>query len=271
MLNNLKDTPIAHSDIYKYQLKMEEFFVLYFENQQMLIDASGIWMNNGDLSEMANIISKTYPEKAVLKYAEAIKYGPNTLGEQAIILRLNLNWLPDFVDIKQKAGLVPINYSFYPTNHEDIAEGAGQFSWYFEQDKTYMMCLGKKETNGATVLSNDKGVLKLDDKEVSFSVGYWRISPQSYFSDTFKNNKLRKGNYVLVLKTSHKENNNDKNIQVELTDDTKTLLNKGQAKYAIKNNEVRIPFAIDNSLLTISLKPTDHPIEINSISIEMTQ
>ena len=65
--------------------------------------------------------------------------------------------MPDFADIKQKAGLIPVNFKFYPTNHEAMAEGAGQFSWYFEKDKSYTMCLGEKETNGAKILyDNDK-------------------------------------------------------------------------------------------------------------------
>lgn len=269
MLEHLNNSAISKTDIFKYYQKMEEFFVLYFENQQMLIDAAGIWMNNGDRVQMANIIKITNPEQAVEKYAEAIQYGPNTLGEQAIILRLNLNWLPDFADIKQKAGLIPIDYTFFPTNHEAMAEGAGQFAWYFKKDKSYAMCLGEKETNGATVLPDHQGVLKLDTAKVSFSVGYWRISPQNYFSDTFKNNKLRKGKYVLVLRTSQKEGNSKhKKIKVELRNESAVLLNADKTTFQVKNNEVQVPFEIDNSLLNISLKTVDSTIELEGFSIE---
>ena len=224
-------------------------------------------MKGGDMKKMANIIKNTYPEKAILKYAEAIKYGPNTLGEQAIIPRLNLNWLPDFIDIKQKAGLVPVNYTFYPTNHEEMAEGAGQFSWYFKKDKSYRMCLGSKETNGANVLPDHEGVLKLDAAKVSFSVGYWRISPQNYFSDTFKNNKFKKGKYMLTLEVYPLEGKGKK-IKVELTNGNDELLNKSKTIFEVKNNQVRVPFDIDNSLLNISMKAIDLPIKIDCFSVE---
>ncbi len=269
MLSNIKDAAVVNSDMFKYYQKMEEFFVLYFENQQKLIDAAGIWMDNGDMQKMADIIKKTYPEKAILKYAEAIKYGPNTLGEQGIILRLNLNWLPDFADIKQKAGLIPVNYTFYPTNHEEMAEGAGQFAWYFKKDKSYKMCLGEKETNGGTVLPDGEGVLKLDTGKVSFSVGYWRLSPQNYFSDTFKNNKFKKGKYALILKVNPKGGNSKgKKIHVELTNESEVMLNNGKTTFKVKNNEVRVSFDIDHSLLNISMKAVESPIYLDGFSVE---
>lgn len=269
ILNNLKDTSVANSDIFKYHQKMEEFFVLYFENQQMLIEAAGIWMKGGDMQKMADIIKKTNPEKAILKYAEAIAYGSNTLGEQAIILRLNLNWLPDFVDIKQKAGLVPIKYTFYPTNHEDMAEGAGQYTWYFKKNKSFSMCLGEKETNGGMVLSDHQGVLKLDTEKVGFPVGYWRISPQNYFSDTFKNNKFKEDEYMLTLEVNPLGGNNEgKKIKVELTNDNDEVLNKDKTIFKVKNNQVRVPFDINNSLLNISMKAVDSSIELDGFSVE---
>lgn len=195
ILDRLGQAPIAETQAYKYYKGMEEFFILYFENQHLLEQAAGIVLDGGDLKTAAEIIKKAHPEKAILKYAEAIAHGPNTVGEQAIILRLNLNWLPDFVDIKQRTGLIPIEYSFYPTNHEALAQNPGIYAYLFKKDKTFTLCLGQKETNGTTILENDdrSGFLRLGTKKVDFAVGYWRKVPENYFSDIFKDNRLLPG------------------------------------------------------------------------------
>lgn len=272
MLNNTDELAITNSNMFKYHQKMEEFFILYFENQQLLMDAAGIWINDGDKGQMANIITQTNPEKTIEKYAEAIAHGPNTLGEQAIIVRLNLNWLPDFVDIKQKAGIQPIAYNFYPTHHELMAEGAGQFSWFVDKNKNFSMCLGEKETKSTQIFSPQEGFLKLDTAKVSISVGYWRISPQNYFSDTFKNNKLRKGSYVLRVQVNSQQNKRRfPKVNIVLTDENKQLLNQGKTIFKVRNNEILVPFEINNSLLTIALKTTNSSIELKSFSVEWIQ
>lgn len=267
ILNKLSKDPIAKTEPYKYYKEMEEFFVLYFENQHLLEQASGICMNGGDLKTAAEIIKKANPEKVILKYAEAITHGPNTVGEQAIILRLNLNWLPDFVDIKQKTGLIPIEYSFYPTNHEAMAQNPGIYSYLFKKDKSFTLCLGQKETNGATILEGDdqSGILSLGNKKVDFALGYWRKVPQNYFSDTFKDNKLIKGKYVLKIPISSVSKSQ---IIIELKDDAGRILNRDHTQLIQKNREIEIPFQIGYSLLHISMKSPNENVDLKGLVIE---
>lgn len=267
ILDKLGQTPIAETKPYKYYKGMEEFFILYFENQHLLEQAAGIFLNGGDLKTAAEIIKKANPEEAILKYAEAITHGPNTVGEQAIILRLNLNWLPDFVDIKQKTGIMPIEYDFCPTNNEAFAQNPGSYSYLFKKDKSFTLCLGQKETNGATILENDdqSGILRLGNKKVDFAVGYWRKVPQNYFSDTFKDNRLIKGNYVLKIPTASVSNSK---IIIEFKDDAGRILNRDHTQLITKNGEIKIPFQIGHSLLHISMKSPNENVDLKGLVIE---
>lgn len=267
ILDKLSEAPIAETKPYKYYKGMEEFFLLYFENQHLLEQASKICMNDGNLKAAAEIIKKANPEKAIVKYTEAIAYGPNTVGEQAIIVRLNLNWLPDFVDIKQKTGLMPIEYNFYPTNHEAMAQNPGIYTYLFKKDKSFTLCLGQEETNGAIILEGDdqSGVLRLGNKKVDFAVGYWRKVPQNYFSDTFKDNRLIKGNYILKIPTASVSNSK---IIIELKDDAGRILNRDHTQLIPKNGEIKIPFQIGHSLLHISMKSPNENVDLKGLVIE---
>jgi len=272
ILEKLSDSDISKTEVYKYFKNMEEFYILFFDNQKMLVEAAGIWINDGDLNVAAEIMRKTYPEKAILKYAEAITHGPNTLGEQAIILRLNLNWLPDFADIKQKAGLLPIECKFYPTNHEETAQRGGHYTYYFEKNHNYNMCLGEKETNGATVLEDNNGVLRLGATAVKFPVGYWRRVGPDYWSYKFKDHKLIAGKYRWVLEANPLSNNRDgSEIIVELTNDANEVLNKNQSTFTLKNNKIIVPFEINHSLLNISIKAVESSIDLAGFKIEQVK
>lgn len=270
ILESLSDTEIAKTEVFLYYKNMEEFFILFFENQEMLIKAAGIWLDGGDLNTAAEIMKKTHPEKAILKYAEAITHGPNTVGEQSIILRLNLNWLPDFVDIKQKTGVLPVVYSFYPTNHEAIAQRPGSYTYLFKENNNFTRCLGEKETNGANILKTDdlSGVLRLDSENVNFSLGYWRHVPENYWSDTFKDNKLIKGKYILKMPMASETN---PQIIIELKDDDGRVLNSKYTQPILKDGAIEIPFEIGHSLLHINMKSLKKSIDIGSLIVERIQ
>lgn len=266
LLESLSNTDIAKTETYLYYKNIEEFFILFFKNQEMLIEAAGIWLDGGDLNKAAEIMKKTYPEKAVLKYAEAINHGPNTVGEQSIILRLNLNWLPDFVDIKQKTGVIPIEYSFYPTNHEAIAQRPGSYTYLFRIDKSFTVCLGQQETNGAMILKNDdySGFLRLGTEKVNFALGYWRHVPQNYWSDTFKDNKLIKGKYILKIPMASDGNSQ---ITIELKDDAGKVLNSEHLQFINENRMIEIPFEIGHSLLHIDMKALNEAADMKGLIV----
>ena len=130
------------------------------------------------------------------------------------------------------------------------------------------MCLGEKETNGATILEENNGTLKLDQTLVSFPVGYWRKVEPNYWSDTFKDFKLIAGNYILKINTNAlSANNNGLEMNIELKNDKGKVLNKN-TRFKVKNNEVSVPFAINHSLLNISMKASVTTIELTGFTIE---
>jgi hypothetical protein len=269
ILDELREKQVAVSglDIFNYYRGMEEFFIIFFENEKLLIESAGLCME-GKPGEAREIIMKASPEEAALKYAEAIQFGPKTAGEEAIILSLNLRWLPDFIDIKQKAGLLPVEYKFYPTHHEPLAQGVGNYTYFAGKNKKITVCLGKKETGGAVVLGENGGALILNSEPVEFSVGHWRKVPVKYFSDTWKDNRLFPGKYNLVFRLS--ENVSERaagNIEVTLRNDSDEMLNRQEA-YRIQDSAILVPFEIGRSLLHISIKSPDHEIKISGFKVE---
>ncbi len=269
LLNKLKENqaPVSNTNTFNYYRCMEEFFIFFFENEKLLIESAGLCME-GTPELARDIIKKANPEEAVLKYAEAIKYGPQTIGEKAIILSLNLKWLPDFIDIKQKAGLQPMEYKFYPTHHEPLAQGVGTYTYLAEANRKITVCLGEKESNGGSVSEAYGGALILSSEAVEFSVGHWRKVPDSFYSDTWKDNRLFPGEYKLKLNINGIGGENAKGkIDVTLKSDSQEKAIHQQT-YEINNATVIVPFEINHSLLHLSMKSMDKDIRISGFTIE---
>ena len=254
---------LTESEAFKYYKNLEEFILLFFENQKLLIEAAGFLMNS-DVSSARNKIDKTNPEDVIVKYVETIQSGPLTTGEKAIVLSLNLKWLPDFIDVKQKTGLAPTEYKFYPTFHEALAGMPGLYTYYAQKNNTIQLCLGNKET-GAIISNENNGVLKLSNEEISFKVGHWRQEPNFvYFANDWIDSRLFPGRYRLRFNSNHASSTKMK-IALELRNDSGNLLNKSQQVYKVNEPVV---FEIDHSLLHLSIKALNDTIELSGFLIE---
>jgi hypothetical protein len=56
-----------------------------------------------------------------------------TKGEQALIISLNLRWLPYVVSMRQALGLEPVRYRIGEVQREPLAQGAGTNTFHVDE------------------------------------------------------------------------------------------------------------------------------------------
>ena len=153
---------------YNYQVGMEKFIISFFTNHNNKFQAYNLLQDNkGD--EALTFIQKTNPYETLNLYAETItEYSP-TRGEEGLLISLNLRWLPDYIDLKQRAGLEPVFINFQPTSHDPLAQGAGKNTFFIDELKNFWLSLGEKELGTSAETSGYLPLKKVDDSWINIS------------------------------------------------------------------------------------------------------
>lgn len=144
---------------YNYQLGMEEFLISFFENHHNIYEAFKL-LGEGKPEKALPFVQESNPEKSIKIYAKTISDYGATRGEEGILLSLNLRWLPDYIDVRQRVGLEPVRINFQPTSHDPLAQGAGHNTFFIDAEKNFWLAKGEKElgilaaTNGNLPLKN---------------------------------------------------------------------------------------------------------------------
>jgi hypothetical protein len=69
---------------------------------------------------------------------------------------MGTRWLPDFLNLKQRARMADISYKFEATQHDSLAQQPGIFTYFIDKEKTIWSCLGEKELKAGVSGSFDK-------------------------------------------------------------------------------------------------------------------
>ena len=144
---------------YNYQLGMEEFIISFFENHNNIHQAYML-LREGRPEATIQFAQKLNPEETIKIYSKLISEHGATQGEEGILLSLNLRWLPDYIDVRQRAGMEPVRINFQPTSHDPLAQGAGHHTFFIDSEQNIWHSKGEKElgivaaTNGALPLVN---------------------------------------------------------------------------------------------------------------------
>ena len=123
----------------------ERFMLGFFESHTAL-ERAEIYLTKGAWVEAAREIAAAKPEAVIRQYVRAAKHGRMTRGEEAVIISLNLRWLPYILSARQAAGIDPVRIRFGQTQHEPLAQGAGSNTFLVDEAKTMWKVLGDKET-----------------------------------------------------------------------------------------------------------------------------
>jgi hypothetical protein len=220
---------------YKYQLGMERFIISFFENHHNIHSAFS-YIEEGKIKQSTPYLKKTCPEETIEIYANTISDYGATRGEKGVLITLNLQWLPDYMDVKQRAGLESVRINFQPTSHDPLARGAGKYNFFIDNEKKYWNSLGEKELR---LIAKTNGIVPL--KSINYS---WIEvdSPVKIPLQTIRNFNLPKGRYKLKLFYPHE------NIKA-----TVKVKENGSLVSAQLNDEFLIESEGDN--LTLEINP----------------
>lgn len=129
----------------EYFKLLERFFVGFYRDQTSLQESVAL-LERGDLAGARAAMAKCQPESTIELYAEASCARGITRGEQGLIVSMNLRWLPYFEAQRQALGLAPVRVNFQPTQHDQLAQGAGRRTFYVDRQRRLWIGLGEKET-----------------------------------------------------------------------------------------------------------------------------
>jgi hypothetical protein len=175
----------------QYQEMMEEFYISFFENQNLFQDAYEL-TQNGEIGKAIDIISNSNPDITIQKYTDACKLIGFTSGEKAIVFSMNTRWKADFINLKQRLGMEPVRMKFSPTQHDPLAQAPGHFTYFIDENKNWWRCLWKNELVNSSFVENNLGSALVVNSKYDFKLT--SIHGQS----------LPQGNYTIRIKVLNK-------------------------------------------------------------------
>ena len=147
MLDEIDATPLSaeQRERLEYQRDYERFLLAFFESHAAWERAASAW-RDGDEETVRREVSGSRAEETIAAYARAARRGRTSKGEEALIISLNLRWLPYVLSLRQALGMEPARIKFGPTQHEPLAQGAGTNTFFVDSARRLWKTLGEKET-----------------------------------------------------------------------------------------------------------------------------
>jgi hypothetical protein len=115
-----------------YFKNYEDFIYTFFASHTALERAQA-HLKAGEYEQARAELRRTRPEDAIRAYVRAARSGTITSGEKALVISLNLRWLPYFVSAAQAAGIEPVRVRLGKVEREPLAQGAGHNTFHFDE------------------------------------------------------------------------------------------------------------------------------------------
>jgi hypothetical protein len=135
-----------------YYRDFEEFTAQFFTAHSAFERAQDA-LKHGQVAEGRAAMRDADAPAALAQYAKASAHGQISRGEQALLIAMNLKWLPYFTSLREALGMEPARYLFQPTEHEPLAQGAGSNTFWIGDRHTLWKVLGEKETGAPAIAS----------------------------------------------------------------------------------------------------------------------
>ena len=146
---DLKQMTPEQLDRWKYFRGLEEYIIAFHEDHPKFEKAEKLW-ENGKFDAAVEILSQSHPEPIIEQFSRFSALGGMTMGEKGLVISKNTRWLSHYVRLRQALGMEPIRYQFGPTSHDPIAQGEGQFTFFFDGQRRLWQTLGEKATGART-------------------------------------------------------------------------------------------------------------------------
>jgi hypothetical protein len=145
-----------------YFRDFEKFMLEFFESH-LAYERTEELIKQGAFDDARKEIAKANPEAVISRFVRAASHGEISRGEEALVISLNLRWLPTIVSARQALGLEPVRIMFAPTHHEPLAQGPGSNTFHMDAERRIWKVMGEKETKAKIVKHGDGYLLQADD------------------------------------------------------------------------------------------------------------
>ncbi len=115
-----------------YFKNLEEFIYAFFQTHSAFERAKAA-AKLGEFDQARKEMNQAKPEEVIRAYVRAAKSGTITGGEKALVVSLNLRWLPYYTSMRQAVGLEPVRVRIGKVEREPLAQGAGHNTFYFDE------------------------------------------------------------------------------------------------------------------------------------------
>ncbi|MDB6126681.1 MAG: type domain protein [Verrucomicrobia bacterium] len=112
-----------------------EKFILSFIATQAAVDRASAALKHDDYASARRALLRVDPVVVIEDYVAAARTGEITRGEQAMIVSLNLRWLPDVISLRQAVGLEPVRYRIGEVRQEPLAQGADPNTYFIDEHR----------------------------------------------------------------------------------------------------------------------------------------
>ncbi len=129
----------------EYFRRLERFILSIHEND-ILYNKARRHHAAGDIAAARTAMRRADPAGVIRLYAQMVRLGDLTRGEQGLVVSLNTRWLAHYTRLCQQLGLEPIRYNFAPTSHDPLAQVRGVFTYYLDPRRRSWFVQGQEET-----------------------------------------------------------------------------------------------------------------------------
>lgn len=134
MLDQLATLPLTRdgADRLAYFRSYEQFMLAFFATETAAARAAAA-LHHGNAHRARDELRALDPAGVIRQFAATIQHGGATVGEKAVLVSLNLRWLPHVLSLRQAAGLEPIRYRLGHVAQEPLAQGAEPNTYHFDE------------------------------------------------------------------------------------------------------------------------------------------
>lgn len=237
LLNEVKNTVRTYS-----YLKNYEHFVRSIINDQLLIDSINNNLHVLNKQQLKGLVHQIKGRETIRQYVKTITSLPPTRGEVAMVLSLNLRWLPDYLSVRQLIGLEPSLIKFQPTHYEPLAQAPGEYTFYIDDKQATWLSAGESETGLNAFYDNNGSSYVEVDSVLNFELTTIRRVP------------LIPGKYRLTINSN-------------TMDYALSILSRKKPVSCKKENNV-YEFEIQQSGAVMQVHPTGQNVRLYSLVIE---
>jgi CubicO group peptidase (beta-lactamase class C family) len=256
-----------------YYRDYERFMRGFYESHAAL-DRVAQLFKKGEREAARDALAQCHPQEVIRAYVQAAQRDRITRGEQALIVSLNLRWLPYVVSLRQALGLEPVRIKFLPTQHEPLAQGAGTNTFYVDPANQLWKGLGEKETGCPTFQLPTNA-----DAEDFHETGLRIDKPVTLRLNAITGERLMPGRYWVTLLLAPSPADNTGSAEIELrgprtedgiarnTIDTLTSGTSGEPVSSSHSYQIQVA----DGQLELGIRPVRGVVFLSGVVVEAAQ